>query len=175
MDDFSRRRWFSAGAVALVGLPLLVRFATAAEAAEPADIDALNAAIELERAGIEAYADAQGTGLLSPPVLAVAKRFSADHTAHRDALMGAVRAAGRTPSAAVGRIEAPPLASERDVLQFASVVEAKAASTYLSVVPDLRDRTLAGVTASILGVESAHVALLAQVLGKQWYPGGFVV
>ena len=142
----------ASSAVALVGMPLMTRLVDAATFADPADVAALNAQIELERAGIKAYADAGATGLLSKPVLVLAGRFVADHTAHRDALIGAVRSAGFTPSEKTAVITVPPLASEKDVLVFANVVEMKAASTYLSVIPDLKDRNLAGVAASILGV-----------------------
>jgi hypothetical protein len=161
-------------AVGLIGVPLLTQFAEAAQTVDPADIDTLNAAIALERAGIKAYADAGATGLLSPPVLVLAGRFVADHTAHRDALIGAVRAAGYTPTDAIAPIATPPLHTEHDVLAFANVVEMKAASTYLSVIPDLKDRALAGVAASILGVETTHVALLAEALRTRVYASGFV-
>jgi hypothetical protein len=173
--SYSRRQVFAFGSAAgLIGAPLLIQLADAAQAADPADIDSLNAAIALERAGIKAYADAASTGLLSKPVLVLAGRFVADHTAHRDALIGAVRAAGATPTDAIAPIATPPLHTERDVLAFANVVEMKAASTYLSVIPDLKDRTLAGVAASILGVETTHVALLAAALDARVYATGFV-
>jgi hypothetical protein len=152
----------------LIGSPLLTALAAAAQAADPADIDTLNTAIALERAGIKAYADAAATGLLSKPVLALAGRFVADHTAHRDALIGAVLAAGATPSTAPAPIAYPTLATEHDVLAFAQVVEMKA------VIPDLKNRTLAGVAASILGVETTHVALLAEALQTRVYASGFV-
>ena len=162
-------------AAAAFGLPLLTQFAAAAATASPDDIAALNTAIELERAGIKAYNDAAATKLLSAPVLAVAARFIADHTAHRDALIGAVKAAGATPSNGIAPIAYPALASERDIIAFANTVEMKAASTYLSVVPDLNDRHLAAVAAAILGVETTHVALLSEILGIKTYPTGFVV
>jgi rubrerythrin len=60
------------------------------------------------------------------------------------------------------------------VLRFARATEQKAAATYLSVVPELKDRKLAEVAAAILGVETTHVALLAQALGEHAYPSGFV-
>ncbi len=175
MKPLSRARLLTFGSAAgLVGVPLLTQLAAAAQAADPGDIDTLNTAIALERAGIKAYADAAATGLLSKPVLTLAGRFVADHTAHRDALIGAVRAAGFTPTTAIAPIATPPLHTERDVLAFANVVEMKAASTYLSVIPDLKDRTLAGVAASILGVETTHVALLAEALQTRVYASGFV-
>ncbi len=175
MSSLRRAHLLAFGSAAgLIGAPLLTALAAAAQTADPADIDTLNVAIALERAGIKAYADAAATGLLSKPVLVLAGRFVADHTAHRDALIGAVRSAGFTPSDAIAPIATPPLATERDVLAFANVVEMKAASTYLSVIPDLKSRTLAGVAASILGVETTHVALLAEALQTRVYVSGFV-
>jgi hypothetical protein len=167
MYTISRSSLFgAASAIALVGLPLMSAFVEAAGNADPADLSSLNAAIELERAGIKAYADAAGTGLVSPPVLKVAQGFMADHAAHRDALIAAVRAGGGTPSDATAKLDYPSLKSEKDILAFAMVVEEKAASTYLSVVPDLKDRKLAQAAASILGIETMHVAILAQALGQ---------
>ena len=175
MPYISRSQLLAFGSAAGVfSIPLLTALAGAAQNADPADIATLNTAIELERAGIKAYADAGATGLLSKPVLALAGRFVADHTAHRDALIGAVRSAGATPSAQTAAIATPTLANEHDVLAFANTVEMKAAATYLSVIPDLHDRNLAGVAASILGVETTHVALLAQALDTRVYATGFV-
>ncbi len=161
-------------AAGIFGVPLVSRFALAAAAADPSDLASLNAAVEIERAGIKAYTDALATGLLTPPVRVLAQRFIADHTAHRDALIGAVRTAGAQPSEATFALTTPSLGSERDILAFANVVEMKAAATYLSVVPDLKNRELAGVAASILGVETMHVALLAEALGTRVYASGFV-
>jgi hypothetical protein len=160
-------------AAAVFSPALLSSFAAAAQGTSSGDLSTLNAALALERAGIQAYADAAASGLLSPPVLAIARAFAADHTAHRDALIGAIRTAGAKPSEDIAPIAYPPLASERDIIAFAHAVELKAASTYLSVIPDLDDRRLAGVAASILGVETTHVALLAQALGERSYPSGF--
>ncbi len=166
---------FSSAALGLLGAPLLTAFVQAAEKAVPGDIAILNAAIELERAGIKAYDDAGATGLLSAHVATVAATFRADHMAHRDALIAAVKAGGGAPTSATAQLEYPPLKTEHDILAFAKSVEEKAASTYLSVLPDLTDRTLAQVAGAILGVETTHVALLAQALDQfPAYPGGFV-
>ena len=166
---------FSGAATALLGGPLLAQFAAAAEAADAGDIGILNAALELERAGIKAYDDAAATGLLSKDVAAVAMGFKADHQAHRDALIGAIRSGGGTPSQKTAVLEYPALKSQTDILHFAKTVEEKAAVTYLSVVSEFKDRKLAEVAASILGVETTHVALLASVLGElPAYKSGFV-
>jgi rubrerythrin len=167
MYTISRASLFGAtSAIALVGLPLMTAFVDAADSLDPNDLAALNAAIELERAGIKAYTDAAATGLVSAPVLKVAQGFMADHAAHRDALIAAVRAGGATPSDGTAHLDYPPLKSEKDILQFAMVVEEKAASTYLSVIPDLKNRTLAQASASILGVETTHVMVLALALNQ---------
>lgn len=164
----------SAAALTAFGVPMLRSLADAAERADPGDIQTLNAAIELENAGIKAYTDAAATGLLTKSVLVVASSFKRDHEAHRDALAGAVRASGAVPTQKTAALVYPPLHTQADVLAFAEHVERKAAATYLSVIPDLRDRKLAGVAAAILGVETTHVALLAQALGQfPAYKGGF--
>lgn len=151
-------------------------FAEAATKANPDDLMMLNSAIELERAGIKAYDDAAATGLLAPGVLAVALGFRADHVAHRDALSAAVRAGGVALTTKTAAIVYPPLHTQADILTFALSVERQAASTYLSVIPDLSDRNLAQVAGAILGVETTHVSKLSDVLGAgPPYPQGFVV
>ena len=164
----------ASSAVALVGMPLMTRLVDAATFADPADVAALNAQIELERAGIKAYADAAATGLLDASLLAVAGRFASDHVAHREALGAAAVAAGGRPSEQTVALVYPTLATKSDVLEFALTVERKAASTYLSIVSDLKDRKLAELVASILGVETTHVALLASALGQTVYASAFV-
>lgn len=166
---------FSGAALGLLGPALLTKFVDAAQGTGKGDIAILNSGIELERAGIKAYQDAAGTGLLSKDVLAVAAGFMHDHQAHRDALIAAVKAAGATPSDKTVALTYPALKTQTDILQFAKSIEEKAAATYLSVIPELANRELAGVAASILGVETTHVALLAQALGSlPVYPSGFV-
>lgn len=166
----------AASAISLVGLPLMTSLVQAAEKiTDPADLASLNAAIELERAGIKAYADAGATGLLTPAILAVASGFMADHAAHRDALVAAVKAGGGTVTTSTLVLDYPPLHSQNDILEFALIVEGKAAATYLSVIPDFKDRDLAQVAGSILGVETTHVATLNSALGKRTYPTHFVV
>jgi rubrerythrin len=167
----SRAKLLGTGtALAMIGPSLLGPFITAAEAASEGDIKILQSAAMSERTAIKAYTDAAGTGLLSPGVLAVAKGFMADHMAHRDALEGAIKAAGMTPSTGVLAITSPPLKSEGDILKFAETLERGAATAYLSSIPNLSDRGLAKVAASILGVETTHVAILEYTLTKSTEP-----
>ena len=172
----SRSSFLGAGAaLALVGASRLHSFVSAASAADPGDIETLNSAIELELAGIKAYDDAAATRLLSRGQLKLALGFQRDHEAHYQALVIAVRSAGATPSTTAAKLDYPLLRTQAEVLTFAMSIEEKAASTYLSVIPDLQDRRLAGIAASILGVETVHAGLLAQALGLQVYPTSFVI
>lgn len=169
--NFSRAKLLGTGsALALIGPALLGPFITAAEAASEGDIAILQFAAKSERTAIKAYTDAAGTGLLSAPVLAVAKGFLADHTAHRDALEGAIKAAGVTPETGVVAVTYPPLHSEADILNFAETLERGAATAYLGAIPGFADKNLAKVAGSILGVETTHVAILNYVLTKSTEP-----
>ncbi len=154
---------------------MLDRFVARAAQADAGDLSSLNSAIELERAGIKAYDAAAATKLLSPKVAAYAAMFKRDHQMHLAALVAAVQAGGGTPSLNTAKLPYPQLTTERDILIFAQGVEEKAASTYLSVIPEFKDRDLASVAGSILGVETIHVGVLAQALGDfPPYPSGFV-
>jgi len=152
----------------------MLAFQKAAVAATPGDLAVLNSAIPLERAGIKAYADAASLGILSPGVLAVAKGFMADHMAHRDALIAAVKAGGGVPSEETVKLVYPSLKTEKDILVFAQSVEKQAASAYLGVFPMLQDKALAKAAASILGVETMHVGILATALGQPQPYSGFI-
>lgn len=162
----------SLGAAALASFDSLI---ARASTADPSDVATLNAAIELERAGIKAYDDAAKLKLLSPKTLQTALLFRKDHVAHLAALQGAVASAGGAPSEKIAKIAYPQMTTEKDVLGFAQTVERLAASTYLSVIAEFKDRQLAQIAASILGVETTHVSILAEVLGVfPPYPSSFV-
>jgi rubrerythrin len=108
-------------------------------------------------------------------VLAAALLFKRDHQTHLAALSAAVTSGGGAPSMKTLKIDYPRLESQNDIVAFALKTEELAASTYLSLVPELDDRELAGLVASILGVETVHAGVLAEVLGSfPPYPGGLV-
>jgi hypothetical protein len=153
---------------------LVAMLQTAARGASKNDIDILNSAIPLERAGIKAYQDGAATGLLSAGVLEVAKGFMSDHMAHRDALIAAVKAAGGVPSDATTKLTYPELKSQADILRFAESVEKAAASAYLGAFANLEDKNLAKAAVSILGVETMHAGILASALGQPAPYKGFI-
>jgi hypothetical protein len=168
----SRPQFLGSTAFAVLGSTVLGSITKEAAAGTPADVELLNGAIELENAGIKAYTDAFSLKLLSPPVLAVAQGFKADHQAHAAALAAAVKSAGGTPSTATAKLEYPPLKSEADILAFAEKVERIAATSYLGDIGKLSNPALSKLMASILGVETTHVATLAAALKQgRPYPG----
>lgn len=176
MPKISRANALGATSALVLTSPLLyAQLVSAAAKADAGDIKLLNTAIPLERAAIKAYGDAAATNLVSPNVLAVLKTFMADHQAHLDALSAAVTQGGATPSPDTAAVTAPTLASEADILAFALTIERLAANTYLGTVAQFKNRDLATTAASIMGVETTHVALLAEALKKNpAYPSSFV-
>ncbi|GAC1441045.1 MAG: hypothetical protein NVS2B8_07440 [Vulcanimicrobiaceae bacterium] len=175
MPSITRLRALGAtGAVALAA-PFLTAIAGAAPRADGADLKLLNSVIPLERAAVKAYAEATALGILGPGVLAVLKRFMADHQAHLDALVAAVTQAGGVLSPDTAPLEVPTLKTERDVLDFTYTVERLVASTHLGTIAQYKNRDFATTAAAIMGVDTTHVALLAEALRKTpAYPTSFV-
>jgi hypothetical protein len=126
--------------------------------ANAADIEFLNGAIELSNAEVKVYNDAASLTLLSPPVLAAAKGFMADHEAHPAALTAEVKAATGTPSTAPAKLAYRQLRSEADILTLAKTVEPGAATAYLSEIGRLSNPQLAKLLSSRLGVETTRVS-----------------
>lgn len=170
----SRPQFIGSAAFAVLGSTVLGSLTKEAAAATPDDVELLNGAIALENAGIKAYTDAFSLKLLSPPVLAVAQGFRADHQSHAAALAAAVKSAGGTPTTETAKLEYPPLKSEADILAFAEKVERIAATSYLGDIGKLSNPALSKLMASILGVETTHVATLAAALKQDRPYAGFV-
>ncbi|MDQ2857444.1 MAG: ferritin-like domain-containing protein [Candidatus Eremiobacteraeota bacterium] len=149
--------------------------ARAAQKGDPADIKALNAAVAVELAAIAAYTSVIATKLPAPAVLTVLNSFLADHRAHLETLSTAVTVAGGTPTTEAAPVQTPTFAKEGDVLAFVYTVERLAAGTHLGTLAEFKNRDLAKTSGSILGVETTHVALLAEALRQNpAYPSGFI-
>lgn len=183
--SIDRRGLFTKGArLALSGtaVALLAGIGTGAgihpvsAAAMSADIDTLNVALGLEHEAIAAYQVGAESGLLTKGVLDVAVGFQSDHKQHRDVLMKTIKQLG---GKAVGdmkhKFPVEKLKNEVDVLRFALGLEAGAASAYLSTIPGFENRDLAKAAASILGVETQHVAILKYVLGDKPIEAPFIM
>lgn len=175
MSTLSRARTLGVVAALGLGAPLFTHCADAADRFDPSDLKALGAALALERAALDTYAKAVEAKALSTPVLAVVSGFVADHTAHRDALVAAITALGQTPGTDLAPLDTPTLQNEADRLNYAYTVERALANAHLAAVAAFRNRDYAKTAASILGVETTHVALLAEALRKgSAYPSSFV-
>ena len=68
----------------------------------------------------------------------------------------------------------PRLASQTDVLMFASKLEAGAASAYLGALRAIENKEYLTAAASIMGNETQHLALLRQVLKENPVPSPFI-
>jgi rubrerythrin len=148
----------------------------ASAATMSADIDTLNVALGLEHEAIAAYQVGAESGLLKKDVLKVAVGFQSDHKQHRDILAKTIGQLGGTAVADMKhKFPVEKLKSQADVLRFALGLEMGAASAYLSTIPGFENRDLAKAAASIMGVETQHVALLKSVLGEAPIENAFIM
>lgn len=185
----SRRNLLGASGTALISVAALGLLAneTVAQAkqkgggAVAGDIDILNVALALEHEAIEAYQIGAESGLLQKPVLDVAVLFQGHHKAHRDALAAAINQLGGKPvkpetrATYVTSLEAAKITGQTDILRLAQRLERGAANAYLGVIPAFGSKDLAQVSAKLASDETAHWALLSQVLGDNLGAAPFVV
>lgn len=145
------------------------------------DVDILNIALGLEHEAIDAYQIGAESGLLQQAVLGVAVAFQSHHKAHRDALIGAINQMGGAPVEAKTRAEyaaalnVAAITGQADILRLAQRLERGAANAYLSVIPSFDNRDLAQVAGKLASDETAHWALLSNVLGDALPVTPFVV
>jgi rubrerythrin len=154
----------SAGAVALLGGK------DALAAASPADIKndigILNVAVGLEYEGINAYAIALKSGLLSEAHVKAATKFQDDHKQHNDALISTIRKLGGKPVEArtldeyAKALKVDQLKNEDDVLDLAARLELGATNAYLGVITAFKDPALGKIAARLAADEASHFALL---------------
>lgn len=171
----------SAAAVGVLAEPSIAQSKMKGGTASAGDVDILNVALALEHEAIEAYQIGAESGLLQKPVLDVAVLFQGHHKAHRDALVGAIKTLGGKPVAPETRahylasLEAAKITGQTDILRLAQRLERGAANAYLGVIPAFASKDLAQVSAKLASDETAHWALLSQVLGDKLGPAPFVV
>ena len=159
----------------LTGIGGSVGIGRASAATMSADIDTLNVALGLEHEAIAAYQVGAESGLLKPEVLKVAVGFQSDHKQHRDILVKTIGQLGGMPVADVKhKFPVEKLKSQADVLRFALGLEMGAASAYLGTIPGFENRDLAKAAASIMGVETQHVAILKSALGEVPVENAFI-
>ena len=159
----------------LTGIGGSVGIGRASAATMSADIDTLNVALGLEHEAIAAYQVGAESGLLKKDVLKVAVGFQSDHKQHRDILAKTIGQLGGTAVADMKhKFPVEKLKNQADVLRFALGLEMGAASAYLGTIPGFENRDLAKAAASIMGVETQHVAILKSVLGEAPVENAFI-
>ncbi len=169
----SRSKLLCAGAgLGVLGPALLAAFTpVAAQAAEDSDNMSIQLAITVESTLIKAYQEALTLNILVPKDREALNGFLQDHFAHREALINVVKSAGGTPIEANVTIKLPAsVKSEVDILKILQNLERKAASSCLGTLGDLKKSGLIKLVASILGVETTHVAILGTALSQGYEP-----
>ena len=160
----------------LTGIGGSIGLRPASAATMSADIDTLNVALGLEHEAIAAYQVGAESGLLKKDVLKAAVGFQSDHKQHRDILAKTIGQLGGTAVADMKhKFPVEKLKNQADVLRFALGLEMGAASAYLSTIPGFENRDLAKAAASIMGVETQHVAILKSVLGEAPVENAFIM
>jgi rubrerythrin len=154
----------SAGAVALLGGKDALAAASPADVKN--DIAILNVAVGLEYEGINAYAIALKSGLLSESHVKAATKFQDDHKQHNDALIATIRKLGGKPVEArtldeyAKALKVDQLKNEDDVLDLAARLELGATNAYLGVISVFKDPALGKIAARLAADEASHFALL---------------
>lgn len=177
MPGISRARVL--GAITALGAagPLAFGAATSATGTkiDPADIVLLNGLLASAQAGLDLYNGAVRAKILSAPVALATTQFANDHAAHRDLLSAAITAGGGVPVPEAPAAVVDPSTAEATFLGGALSFERQTATLYLAAIPALKNRELTKTAASILGVITAHVALLAEALRQDpAFPTSFV-
>jgi rubrerythrin len=145
---------------------------TMPDESDAADVELLNASLDLELMVVEAYK--AGAAALRGSNLQIAKGFLEQEQAHADSLASAIRDAGGTPNRPKSSYDFPRLRSQRAVLRFAIGLENTVIASYIDVLPKLSQGELRATTAAIVTCEAEHIAVLLGVLGEPQVPAAFV-
>jgi rubrerythrin len=182
-DPLSRRRLLGMAGVGVAGASagLLVacgddtkspNVQTAPDESDAADVELLNASLDLELMVVEAYK--AGAAALRGSNLQIAKGFLEQEQAHADTLASAIRDAGGTPNGPKSSYDFPRLRSQRAALRFAVNLENTVIASYIDVLPKLSQGDLRATTAAIVTCEAEHIAVLLGALGEPQVPAAFV-
>jgi hypothetical protein len=162
-------------ALAAVGAggALLALMARPAFADQSADVQMLQTATSIEILAVATYEAALGlpfAGSLPKVVQTFATTTKQQHADHQQAFSAAVRALGGTPQTKPDPVlldvvnkAKPGLTGPVPLVELAITLEMGAAETYVAFVTTLTDKSARNTTASIMGVEAQHVAVLNAV------------
>ena len=180
-DPVSRRGFLSLSGVAGASAMLLSACgddtksaaSTGPDESDEADVEILNAALDLELMAVAAYK--AGAALLKGEDLQMAQGFLEQEQAHADGLASAIRDAGGTPNKAKAKYDFPAWKSREDVLSYAVDLENTVIAAYIDALPKLGKGDLRATTSAIVSTEAEHVAVLLGALDKPQVPDAFVV
>jgi rubrerythrin len=162
-------------AVAGFGAALVALWETPAFAKEASDVQMLQTAASLENLAVATYGTALTLRFISgsaanPVIKAFATMTKQQHAQHARAFNAAVQQLGGKAQTnpdpvllGVASQAKPTLTTPAAVVDLAIQLETGAAETYVANTSALKDKNARNVTASIMGVEAQHVAVLNSV------------
>jgi hypothetical protein len=182
LDGETRRRTLLGGisttgvlAAAGLGTAMVALIAQPAFANKSMDVQMLQTAAAIENLAVATYGvaltlDFIGGGSANPVVKAFVTKTKDQHAEHAQAFNAAVgrlggKAQDQPDPALVGVVNQakPTLTGPGPVVDLAIQLETDAASTYVADVGAFTDKKARAVTASIMGVEAQHIAILNAV------------
>lgn len=156
-----------------IGIALAGILSAPARADEALDVQMLQTASSLEILAIATYAAALTLPFISggnPVVKAFAETTMKQHDEHRaafqamtKALKGTVQETANTKYGPVVEAAKPGLKTPIDVVKLAATLEQVATETYLADLGMFTDTKARALTASVMGVECQHLAVLRAV------------
>ena len=176
-DRFVRSRAFSGGVLGALGFgtALVALMETPAWADKSSDVQMLQTAASIENLAVATYGTALtlpfiGGATANPVIKAFATKTMSQHQEHADAFNAAVVTLGgkaqKNPDPALLTVvnnAKPTLTSPGPVVALALQLENGAAQTYVANTGAMSDANARKVTASVMGVEAQHAAILAAV------------
>lgn len=162
-------------AAAGLGTAMAALIASPAFAGKTADVQMLQTAASIENLAVATYATALGLdfiggGSANGVVKAFVTKTKEQHADHAKAFNAAVTRLGGKPQTQpdpvllkVVEAAKPSLTDAGAVVGLAIELETGAAATYVANVPNLANKNARAVTASIMGVEAQHLAILNAV------------
>ena len=136
------------------------------------DIAILSRALELERRTVAAYV--AGIPLLPRPLAQAARQFLSEEIEHTGELISLIKASG---GQARPRANSYPLghpANAAEVIALLHTLETMQIAYYLQSIPRLTPGATRSGAATILTVDSQHVAMLRLTQGQAPVPSAFV-
>lgn len=174
-SELLRQGLAGAGAVAGLGAAILALGESAAFAGAPGDVQILQTAAAIENLAVATYGVALtlpfiGGASANGVVKAFVTKTRVQHSEHAAAFNSAIRALHGKPQTRPDPVllkvvekAKPTLTSAPKVVALAITLENGAAETYVRDAAALKDVDAKNLTASIMGVEAQHVAILLAV------------